>query len=147
MGYSNPPPRTSTPPAPPRGTAGAPHHCSLGTAACYRLYMLTAALLMTSSHSERPTPKVSVLHMLHLCFARIRSLKLLSVTVSHMLVQYTVRCLRDVAIAIGVVALILAPRFGDTELDVHVIVIIAHLAIACYPYFSIGPGRCDYNRP
>ena len=28
------------------------HSCSLGTAACYLLVMLTAALLMTSSHSE-----------------------------------------------------------------------------------------------
>ena len=30
----------------------APHQCSLGMAACYLLFMLTAALLMTSSHSE-----------------------------------------------------------------------------------------------
>ena len=29
-----------------------PRQCSLGTAACYLLVMLTAALLMTSSHSE-----------------------------------------------------------------------------------------------
>ena len=29
------------------------HQCSLGAAACYLLCMLTAALLMTSSHSER----------------------------------------------------------------------------------------------
>ena len=28
-----------------------PHHCSLGTAACYLLVMLTCAVLMTSSHS------------------------------------------------------------------------------------------------
>ena len=31
---------------------GAPHQCSLGAAACYLLFMLTAALLMTSLHSE-----------------------------------------------------------------------------------------------
>ena len=29
-----------------------PRRCSLGTAACYRLVVLTCALLMTSSHSE-----------------------------------------------------------------------------------------------
>ena len=31
---------------------GAPHQCSLGTAASYLVFMLTGALLMTSSHSE-----------------------------------------------------------------------------------------------
>ena len=31
---------------------GAPHQCSLGTAACGLLVMLTRAILMTSSHSE-----------------------------------------------------------------------------------------------
>ena len=29
-----------------------PHQCSLGTAPCYLLFMLTCATLMTSSHSE-----------------------------------------------------------------------------------------------
>ena len=33
---------------------GAPQQCSLGTAACYLLVMLTVALLMTSSHSKGP---------------------------------------------------------------------------------------------
>ena len=33
-------------------TDGVLHQCSLGTAAYYLLVMLTAALLMTSSHSE-----------------------------------------------------------------------------------------------
>ena len=32
-----------------------PHQCSLGTAACYLLVMLTCAVLMTSSHSEGRT--------------------------------------------------------------------------------------------
>ena len=31
---------------------GAPQQCSLGVAACYLVFMLTCALLMTSSHSE-----------------------------------------------------------------------------------------------
>ena len=35
------------------GGFGAPHQCSLGMAACcFYIYMLTAALLMTTSHSE-----------------------------------------------------------------------------------------------
>ena len=38
--------------APTPAEVGAPHQCSRGTAACYHLVMLTAALLMTSSHSE-----------------------------------------------------------------------------------------------
>ena len=33
---------------------GVPHQCSLGTAGCYLLVLLTCALLMTSSHSEGP---------------------------------------------------------------------------------------------
>ena len=31
---------------------GAPHHCSLGAAPCYRLFTLTRAILMLSSHSK-----------------------------------------------------------------------------------------------
>ena len=31
---------------------GAPHQCSLGTAACYLLFMLTRAILMTPSQSK-----------------------------------------------------------------------------------------------
>ena len=36
------------------GGFGAPHQCSLRTAACCLLIMLTRATLMTSSHSEGP---------------------------------------------------------------------------------------------
>ena len=40
---------------PEEGGFGAPHQCSLGTAACYHPVMLTAALLMTSLHSSGQT--------------------------------------------------------------------------------------------
>ena len=44
-----------------RESARAPHHCSLGVAPCYLLYMLTRALLMPSLF-HRPTLPTSTLH-------------------------------------------------------------------------------------
>ena len=41
-------------------TGGVPHHCSLGMAACYLLFMLTTALLMTSSAVTTLTIPASV---------------------------------------------------------------------------------------
>ena len=53
MGYSDhPTPNPRLPPVLPVTIARELHQCSLGTAACYLLVMLTAAILMTSSHSE-----------------------------------------------------------------------------------------------